>query len=98
MKLWLLENSTTTRWNGYYDKAVVAAPSEAHARVIHPDGVSVWDQTRDEWYRVGLDGDRRYVSWANDWPSQSKGVKVTLIGTAKRGTGRGIILSSYVGD
>ena len=78
MKLWLISQNKN---NGYdtYDSAVVAAETEAEARLIHPSG--------DEW-----DGksDGIYDSWVD-----ATEVAVYLIGEAIEGQKAGVICASF---
>ena len=62
-----------------YDSAIVAARTNKEARMIHPDGSNNWD---------GKDG--YYGSWTS-----VENVKVKLIGVAKKGTTKGVVLASY---
>jgi hypothetical protein len=66
--------------------AVVAAESEAEARLIHPDG-RFYDQCNEF---VKLEMFPRF------WASPEK-VEVELVGVALEGAERGVILTSYRG-
>lgn len=60
-----------------YDRAVVCAPNEKEARLIHPGG---------ENYSFEMSG---------NWASSPDGVKVELVGTAKRGLKKGVVCASF---
>lgn len=68
-----------------YDSAIVAAENEDEAKKIHP---SIYEENIDGmwWER-----DDKYSSWA----FKLEQVKVELIGEAKEGTPKGIVLSSF---
>ncbi len=78
MKLYRISQEVN---NGYdtYDKAIVAAPSEEAARIMHPGG-----ETLAEW-------DKGPGYWAYA-PEQ---VKVELIGTAAPNIEQGVICASF---
>jgi len=82
MKLYLISQDENTL-HDVYDAAIVAAPDEETAKLIHPaisrhDGSLIMD------------------SWGgDDWASGPQHVKVQLIGTAARGTKMGVVLASY---
>lgn len=83
MKLWLISAGT----HGYdvYDDAVVAAETRSIAKTIHPDG---------EPEAVGLrHNDEHY--WEYTWVSTPNEVDCIYLGTAKRGTKRGVICASF---
>jgi len=81
MKLWRISQDVN---NGYdtYDSAVVAAETEDAARRIHP-----WEE-QGEWWKVT-------GRWCELWAPNLKDVKVEYLGTAKRGTARGIVCASF---
>ena len=62
-----------------YDSAVVAAKSEDDARKIHASG----------------DDDHWKHDWNHTWADKPEQVDVELIGTALRGTKRGVVLASF---
>lgn len=62
-----------------YDSVIVAAKDENDAARITPSNKDIKSQ--------GL--------WFGDWPKDIKDIKVELIGTAKKGTKRGVILASF---
>jgi hypothetical protein len=84
MNLYLLRQNVN---NGYdtYDSAIVAATTEAEAKEIHP---SIYSKD------IIYSDDLSIYDWAYDWCTP-KDVQVTYIGTAKPGTNKGVILSSF---
>lgn len=80
MKLYLL----SIDYRGYdtYDSCVVAAKNEEEARTIHP----AEDPTYPDWN-----------PWkqSSGWATSPQEVTVELIGTATRGTKKGVILASF---
>ena len=62
-----------------YDSAIVAARTNKEARMIHPSG--------DDW-----DGEEksRYGSWVS-----AENVNAKIIGVAKKGTTKGVVLASF---
>jgi hypothetical protein len=64
-----------------YDSAIVAAENPKEAKMIRPDRYT-WENVKEE---------TGYPSWATDL----KNVKVKLIGFAKAGTKKGVILASF---
>lgn len=84
MNLYLLEQNVN---NGYdsYDSTIVAANTEEEAKLIHP-----CEYKRNTVYSDDLS----IYDWAYDWCTP-KDVQVTYIGTAKPGTNKGVILSSF---
>jgi len=80
MKLYLISQNENASYDTY-DAAVVAAPDEETAKLIHPKS---WQ-----------DNSLIVNSWGgDDWASGPQHVKVLLIGTAARGTKTGVILAS----
>jgi hypothetical protein len=78
MYLYLLSQSEKSGYDTY-DSAVVAAPDERAAKLMHPNG--------------SVHKDREH--WDNySWPHPDY-VTVTLIGTAKDGQAQGVICSSF---
>lgn len=69
--------------NGYdtYDAAVVAADSEAEARMIYPGGGT-----------IDIEEDRAY--WSSCWAAMED-VRVEFLGEAKPGTEMGVIVASF---
>ena len=62
-----------------YDSAIVAARTKKEARMFHPNEENDWDGTTE-----------KYGSWV-----ALADVDVELIGVAKKGTTKGVILASY---
>lgn len=62
-----------------FDAAIVAAKSKKEAQMIHPSKKD-WDGTASD----------RFESWTS-----FENVSVKLIGTAKKGTPKGVILKSF---
>lgn len=84
MNLYLLEQIVNTGYDTY-DSTIVAANTEEEAKEIHP---SVYKKD------IICSDDLSIYNWAYDW-CKPKDVLVTYIGTAKPGTNKGVILSSY---
>lgn len=79
MKLWKLSQDVNEDYDTY-DSAIVAAETEAEARMIHPSSwIEDWDGTASE-----------YGVW-----SAASDVKVELIGEAVDDIEKGVILASY---
>ena len=79
-----------------YDSAIVAAENEDDARMIHPNkGVYIKNNL---WYHIYHTGNELEY-WDGYWvPVKDLHlIKVELIGTAKAGTERGVILASFNG-
>lgn len=97
MKLWHIAR---TDRGGYdtYDSAVVAAPDEAQARSIHPDGV--WKWLGDAGWRRMERPTEKLPEWARpsgvhgDWTHPAN-VTATLIGEALPGQQEGVICASF---
>lgn len=83
MKLWLI--TADTRGYDVYDSAVVVAETKKIAQTIHPDN----HNERDGYLPRNKDF---YYSWV-DKPEE---VTADYIGTAKRGTKRGVICASFI--
>ena len=89
MKLYLISQTSNKGWDTY-DSAVVAAENERDAIRISPSEYYTWSE-EDGW----LFGERKekrhsYSSWTDP-----KNIKCELIGTAKLGTNKGLILASF---
>ena len=82
MKIYLISQNENRGYDTYSD-AVVAAPDENTARIIHPSG-DIWGV---DWVPV----DYAFPTWA----SRPDSVKVELIGEAVEGTKQGVICSSF---
>jgi len=79
MNLYLI--SQDVNWNyETYDSAIVAARTKKEARMTHPKGIKNWDGKRDG----------KYSSWAS-----FEDVSAELIGVAKKGSTKGVVLASY---
>jgi len=79
MNLYLISQDVNENYDTY-DSAIVAAKTNKEARMIHPsDLYDNWDGKAE-----------KYGSWAS-----FEDVKAKLIGTAKKGTRKGIVLASY---
>ena len=63
-----------------FDSAIVAAKTNKEARMIHPNGYGDWNGKKDG----------HYGSWVS-----FEDVKAELIGVAKKGTTKGVVLASY---
>lgn len=86
MKLWHIEQNENTGYDTYSD-AVVAARNAREARETHPGG-SFFGDTSDKYNRW----DDYY---GRTWTNNPNKVTVTLIGTATKGTERGVICASF---
>lgn len=64
-----------------YKSVIVAAESHNDAKKIHPDG-------EKRWKKIGIPGE-------NSWVKSPKDVSSKLIGIAKLGTKRGVVLASF---
>lgn len=84
MKLWLLSQEVNSRWDTF-DSCVVAADTEAAARLIHPYG------EKEQW-----DGKvwRSSPHWTDDTWATPDVVKVTEIGIAADGI-TGVVCASF---
>jgi len=85
--------------DGYdtYDSAVVAAESEADARLIHPGDRCQADVVNDRWIEHYSDGTLRVLpEFLQDWASRPSRVSVQLIGVAVEGTEAGVICASFI--
>lgn len=86
MKLWKI-SQTVNRGYDTYDSAIVAANTAAEARMIHPA------DTGESWNAI-------YANWNGQtnpsqvWATADK-VTVECIGTARPGTNKGVVLSSF---
>ena len=80
MRIWRI----TSPYNGWdiYLAAVVAAPDEETARLMHPDGESTWDGASKRWN-----------TFIDTWPTPDE-LSVELIGVTYDDDQR-VILSSY---
>lgn len=91
MKLYKISQDLNNDYDTY-DSAIVAANSIDDARTIHPENEPQWGkQTKEEYVRRGYyPGDREWIPF-----SDIDKINVEYIGTAAKGTKRGVILSSY---
>lgn len=78
MKLWRLSQNINTGYDTF-DAAIVAAETEAKARLLHPSKYPDWNGKDEEWH---------------DWCDAAY-VTVELIGDAIPGTKTGVILASF---
>ena len=62
-----------------YDSAIVAAKTNKEARMIHPSDLY------DNW-----DGEDKFGSWTS-----AENVNAKIIGVAKKGTAKGVVLASF---
>lgn len=74
-----------------YDSAVVAAESEQDAKDQHPDGSSYWKN--ECWRSLRVDGTE--IDWGDSSWTHPNQISVELLGTAKEGTERGVIVASF---
>ncbi len=90
MKLWRIQRTDPVGYDEY-DAAIVAAPSEADARLMHPGVEHSWNG--EEW---GYIHPREGWAMVRDtgWVAPSV-VVVTEIGEATEGTPPGVILASF---
>ena len=79
MNLYLISQNENENYDTYYS-AVVAARSKKEARMTHPRGIKNWDGKRSG----------KYSSWVS-----VEDVNAELIGVAKKGTTKGVVLASY---
>ena len=82
MNLYYISQREARGYDTYSD-AVVAAPDEATARRLHPNGIGL--------YGVAWGTKGRESTWAN----HPDFVKAELIGTAVEGTEQGVICASF---
>ena len=85
---------TNEEYTGYdtYDSAVVCAESEEQARLIHPDGFSLFTNGRFVYKKNG------YVSHSSDFDGwvHPNDVQVTFVGVAAKGMQPGtVVCASY---
>ncbi len=83
MNLYRISQSVNTDWDTY-DSAIVAAPDEEKARVMHPNGIKS-DRLDRKTHNFSMGC---WVVYASD-------VKVELIGAASEKTQRSVICSSF---
>jgi|TARA_B110000908_G_scaffold110984_1_gene130189 hypothetical protein len=84
MNLYKISQSINNGWDTY-DSAIVAAPDEDKARVMHPSGYKLDRLDR------GQLSSYVYGTWVKD----SSDVTVELIGVATEGTQRSVVCSSF---
>lgn len=82
MNLYHISQDVNSRYNTY-DSAIVAAPDEAAAKGIHPDGVD--EKTRNP----------AWDDWRGTWTDDPDSINVRLIGRAVEGTPAGVVLASF---
>ena len=91
MNIYLISQSVNNDYDTY-DSAVVAAETEADARLIHPS--EHYARCEDGWGFGYADGDVKYEGKTTyDWCS-SEDVRVRLVGVGTP-MDRGVILSSF---
>ena len=86
--------------NGGYDcysEFVVCAKTEQEARETHPDGMSLFDNKKNEWYYITHDGRNisyRYIkSWVKACDINS--LEVKYIGTACNYINKEIVIANF---
>ncbi len=84
MNLYYISQSVRSGWDTY-DSAVVAAKTAADAKTIHP--ANYQNDGDDKWW----EDKSPYGAWA----PHPDNVEAELIGRAKRGTKRGVIVASF---
>lgn len=84
MNLYLISQDYNPGWDTF-DSAVVAANNEGEAKLIHPHKVDNWD---------GKENSQSTGSIFRTWVD-AEDVEVQLIGIAKEGTEKGVILASF---
>jgi hypothetical protein len=90
MKLWLISQNVNNDWDTY-DSAVVVAPDEAAARLIHPGGSCIW---RDDAWRYA-DGSK-YTSFTDGPWTAPANVSAKYVGEAAEGLSDGeIVCASF---
>lgn len=94
MKVFLLHQSDNQGWDTY-DSMMVAADTEAEAKLYHPSTILEWkwDESREEWGEW-VDGSWRGGS-RNDWAFSPRTVTAEYIGEARPGMEAGILISSF---
>ena len=90
MNIYKISQTVNDDWDTY-DSAVVAAENEEEAKKINPDKYAEEEWWNDNYklgyYRLG------YTS--GSWCFTLEQVKVELIGVAKEGTKKGVIVASF---
>lgn len=83
MKIYLLEHLGKQGYDTY-DSCIVAAKNEDEARKISPRGMIIGSEEYDS-------------SYEQEWiaPDEVHLIQVTLLGTAVRGTKKGVLLASF---
>ena len=87
LNLYLLTQGSRKGYDTY-DSAVVAAPEEDAARMIHPNGRKIWHSSGWRLPDCPHPGD------TDNWPPPSK-VRVTYLGPADKSVVGGVICASY---
>lgn len=90
MNLYLISQAENCAYDTY-DSAVVAAPDEDAARLMHPNGRAKFSSKKGTWGSVW--SDRFQADYA--WCKTPEAVTVNLIGTALPGTEPGVICASF---
>jgi hypothetical protein len=94
MRLWLISQSRNNDYDTF-DSAVVAAETEAEARLIHPRGDTFWKSDGPEgagWYTNSFYGEPYRAS--NSWCHPSD-VDVQYLGSAAEPTTPQVFCSSF---
>lgn len=89
MKLWRISQHERTDYDTY-DSAVVAAPDEGAARVMHPGGPLFEDYCASE-----EKDDARWGYRYGCWATHPDNVNVEYLGEAAEDTKRGVICASF---
>ena len=79
----------------YYDSAIVAAHSLNEAKTIHPGGDYYYNKSIQKWHYKNILGRDNFLDDDDLWPLSISHISATLIGKAKEGTERGVILASF---
>jgi len=89
MKLFKIERQDSGGWDTF-DMAIVAAKDETEARYTSPNGWQIWVPDIGWVREKTMQAERAYGDWTSP-----ESVTVTLIGTAKPGIERGVIVASF---
>lgn len=92
VKLWLISQDANDGY-GTYSDAVVAAKTEADARLIHP--LSCYEWVDHKWRATWADGSTYDEGGYGTWAPSPDLVKVERIGMAKQDTKPGVICASF---
>lgn len=79
-----------------FNSAIVAAETINDAKTIHPSGDYYYNKNVHKWCYYDIVGRDSFLEDDNDdWPLSISHISATLIGKAKEGTERGVILASF---